>query len=352
MKLAQPKCPMIIRWELHNQCNLSCPHCRHHALEKRKSDDYPEYYKQKYEFNEQSILALIQEVAPHKPSFTLNVANEPTIGQHFKYALGLIKQYGMNGTFNSNGLKLSKELAEYLVEIEWDSVTISIDATTPESLMKARGIPFLDQVKQAVFNLLEARGDKLHPRIGVTFVDCDYNHHEIPEFLAFWKQHADFIRVTGFIQDMIPDVEKIGGETNRESMPAKRLPCKQIFSDIVIRANGDVTRCVITAESPTLEDTVIGNIFEEGGVINVWNNDEFNRIRSVHNESDCSGLDYCNSCDYWIETLDMKEEETDEFIVRKPSAYTTFYNVKDKITNWEKNKLHDRQGLIVDCLID
>ena len=157
MKLSTPKCPPIIRWELHNQCNLSCPHCRHHALDKRRSDEYPEYYRTKKEFTVSEIDNLIREVAEYSPSFTLNVANEPTIGETFKHACRRIKEYNLSGTFNTNGLKLTKEIAEFLVDIEWDSVTVSVDATTPESLMKARGIPFLDQVHSAVFNLLEAR---------------------------------------------------------------------------------------------------------------------------------------------------------------------------------------------------
>ena len=351
-KLDKGICPKIIRWELHNQCNLSCPHCRHHALDKRKSDDYPEFYKTKHEFGEEEILNVIKEVAPYKPSFTLNVANEPTIGKHFAYTLKKIKEYGMNGTFNTNGLKLTPKIANLLADIEWDSVTVSVDAMTPESLMKARGIPFLEQVHQAVFNLIEARGNRKLPRIGVTFVDCEYNHHEIEPFLEFWKKHVDFIRTTGYIQDLVPDIEKIGGAHTRKEMPKDRLPCKQIFSDMVLRANGDVTRCVITSESPNLNDTVLGNIFEEGGILNVWSNDEFSKIRDIHNNGGCGNLDHCNTCDYWIETLEMKEEVTDDFLIREPSAYTKFYNVKSKLDNWQKDKVYDRQGLIVECLLD
>ena len=138
----------------------------------------------------------------------------------------------------------------------------------------------------------------------------------------------------------------------KDQASPKKLPCKQIFSDIVLRANGDVTRCVITSESPTLEDTVIGNIFKEGGLLNVWNNNEFNKIRELHNEGKACDLDHCKTCDYWIETMDMEAEETDEFIIRKPGPYTTFYNIKERTNNWDKERLHDRQGRIVSCLVE
>lgn len=352
MKLVASDCPTIIRWELHNQCNLSCPHCRHHALEKRNSEAYPQYYKEKLEFTREDIDQLLDEVAPYKPSFTLNVANEPTIGNTFPYALKAIKSRGLSGTFNTNGLRLTEELCTLLVDIEWDSVTISIDATTPESLMKSRGIPFLDQVHAAVFKLLKARGNRDFPRIGVTFVDCDYNHHELDEFVSYWTKHVDFIRTTGYIQDLTPDIAKIGGDHNKNELPAVRLPCKQLFTDMVLRANGDVTRCVITSESPNLSDTVVGNIFDDGGVLKVWQNSEFLRLRNIHNSGCSDSLDYCSTCDYWVETQAMEVTETSEHIIRKPSPYTTFYNVKSKINNWETKSLHDRQGLIVDCVLE
>ena len=58
----------------------------------------------------------------------------------------------------------------------------------------------------------------------------------------------DVIRVTGYISDLEPDAEKIPGVV-KEELP-DRVPCKQIFRDIVIRANGDITPCVISSEQP------------------------------------------------------------------------------------------------------
>ena len=49
-------------------------------------------------------------------------------------------------------------------------------------------------------------------------------------------------------------------------------------------------------------------------------------------------------CHYWVESYGVKEKETKDFIIRSPSPYTVFYNVKKRMANWDRDKLIDRQG--------
>ena len=76
-----------------------------------------------------------------------------------------------------------------------------------------------------------------------------YNEKEIPEFINMEKI-CRRNKVYRYITDNRPDISVLPG-IDTSKMPV-RVPCKQIFRDIVIRANGDVTPCVITAESPTI----------------------------------------------------------------------------------------------------
>ena len=330
--------PKILRLELTNTCDLACPHCRHHSIEKRKPENYKPYYQTPIYMTEEQVSAIFEEVAPYNTSVTLNVANEPLIAPTFPHAIREIKKNGLVGTFNTNGMTMNEKFANLLVETEYDSVNISIDAFTAEILKKARGVRSLKKLIKNIELLIKIRGEKLLPRIGVTFVITDYNDHELPDFLDFWKTKVDVIRVTGYISDNKPDVSVIPGAT-KEDMP-DRVPCKQLFRDIVIRANGDVTPCVITAENP---DIVIGNIFKDGGVKAVWNGEGLNKLRELHNQGRENEISFCSPCDYWLDTLDMEEREDDDFLIRTPSPYTTFYNVKSRLRSWNKD-LHDRQG--------
>lgn len=339
MKLKCNKMPQIVRIELANVCNLGCPHCRHHNPQKRNSKDYPEYYKTPIHMAREQILSIINEVAPYKPSVTLNVANEPLIAKNFAYAVGCVKDKGLAGTFNTNGIALDEKIASSLVDVQFDSINISIDALTAETLMKARNFSDLDQLVKNVDLMVKIRGKSLLPRIGVTFVKTDYNYHEIPGFLDFWKSKVDVIRITGFIKEGKADILEIPG-VKKEDLPA-RISCKQIFRDIVIRANGDVSPCVIAAEDPGLS---VGNVFRDGGVKAVWNGSVLEGMRQLHNSQEWGNISVCRACDYWVETLNMEEETKDGFLIRSPSPYTVFYNVLNRMNNWNKN-LHDRQGI-------
>jgi radical SAM protein with 4Fe4S-binding SPASM domain len=331
--------PEIVRLELTNQCNLSCPHCRHHAQDKKDSGQYHEYYRVKQEMTEAQVDGIIDEVAEWRPSVTLNVANEPLVAKVFPHAARRVKERGLPATFNTNGLLINEELARLLVDIEFDSVNVSVDALTPETLKKARGFTRLDRLIDKVDLLIKTRGTRTLPRVGVTFVETDYNYHEIPGFLDFWKSRVDVIRVTGYIQDNKPDIEKINPTLTRDMLP-QRVPCQQLFRDIVIRANGDVTPCVITSENP---DIVLGNVFRDGGVRAVWNAPAFRKLRDMHNAGMWGNINFCKNCDYWVETQNFTEQVRDGFLVRSPSPYTTFYNVLDRLSNWNRD-LHDRQG--------
>ena len=305
-------------------------------------ENYPEYYKVESALSEEQIDAILDEMAPHNPSLTLNAANEPLIAPTFKYTVRKAKKYGIAGTFNTNGLKLNQDMCEFLVEQEYDSVNISIDAVTPETLKKARGITSLDLLIKNVERLVRVRGKALLPRIGVTFVVMPYNLHEVDDFLNFWKTRVDLIRLTGYISEYKPDVTYLPG-VERETLPS-RVPCKQIFTDILIRANGDVTPCVVTSE--LTEYMTMGNVFKDGGISGVWNGSEFNRWRNLHNTKRWGELSYCQGCDYWLDSFEMKEKIEDGFLIRSPSPYTVFYNVLDKMGNWDREKLIERQGFI------
>ena len=158
MILEHQEIPNIIRLELTNTCNLQCPHCRHHSAEKRLPENYSPYYKTPVYMTEEHISSILEEVAPAKPSVTLNVANEPMIAKTFPFAVRKVKECGLAGTFNTNGLPINEKIAKLLVDTEYDSINISIDAFTSETLKKARGFYRLDKLIEKIELLIKIRG--------------------------------------------------------------------------------------------------------------------------------------------------------------------------------------------------
>ena len=189
--------PNILKLELANTCNLTCSHCRFFS----KEIDVKDYYKTEVGMTEDRVRKIFEEIGSNKASFTLNVANEPLQAPQFKMCVTELKKYGHTGTINTNGLLLNKDMCKFLVEQQFDSVSISVDAVTKESLKRIRGITAIDKIIRNVKRLVEIRGNKALPRIAVSFVIMPFNAHEVPEFLNFWKNIVDVIRFTGCVPD-------------------------------------------------------------------------------------------------------------------------------------------------------
>ena len=333
--------PNILKLELANTCNLSCSHCRFFS----KEIDVKDYYKTEVGMTEDRVRKIFEEIGSNKASFTLNVANEPLQAPQFKMCVTELKKYGHTGTINTNGLLLNKDMCKFLVEQQFDSVSISVDAVTKESLKRIRGITAIDKIIRNVKRLVEIRGSNALPRIAVSFVVLPFNTKEIPEFLNFWKNIVDVIRfsgcepndteLTGPISEenkpdlsMLPDLEM-------EKIPV-RTPCMQIYRDMIVKANGDVRPCCID------DDISMGNIFTDGGIEKVWNGKKFQEWRNLHNQSKWGVISACKDCNFWVETLQPKEKETEEFLICSPSPYRVFYNVKKRLDNWDRVNMIDR----------
>jgi radical SAM protein with 4Fe4S-binding SPASM domain len=326
MKLQANKMPEIVRIELSSSCNLRCPQCRHNRPGKDKKNAIDA------EMSREQVNQIIDEIAPYNPSVTLNVGNEPLIAKNFKECAKRVKEKGLAATFNTNGIAMTEEIAHFLMDIQFDSITFSIDAFTPQTLKKVRGIDSLDKSIEKVDMMLKIRGDNPFPRIGVSFCEQPANEHELQDFLHYWGKKVDVIRVSGFIYDdnlKLPEAE----------LPS-RIPCKQIFRDMVIRANGDVSPCVVSVVNPEI---TMGNIFKDGGVAAVWNSEPLNTWRSLHNIGKWNELSPCNKCDYWVDSCNVQEKIQDGFLIRYSSSFSAFYNVIDRMKTWNKN-LHDRIG--------
>jgi len=281
----------------------------------------------------EQVQQIIDEITEFHPSLTLNIANEPLIAKAFEHCVRQVKGRGLVATFNTNGVALTEDIARLLVETQFDSVVVSVDAATADTLKKVRGIRDLDKLVWTIEMLLEIRGEKTLPRIGVSFVPQPANQHEMPKFIEYWGKKVDFIRITGFVDDDQPRVS--GG-----SLPP-RIPCQQLYQNIVIRANGDVSPCVVCTVNPKI---VMGNVFRDGGVLAVWRGERLQHWRSLHDSGRWSELHPCHQCDYWVDSCGFKEEIRDGFLVRTSSPFTTFYNVIDRLKNWDRTVLHDRQG--------
>jgi len=300
-------------------CNLKCPKCWVHSPEAET-----DFSHLRGRMSLEDARKILDEVMNAKPAFQPNLWTEPLMAKNFKEHIRQVKERGIPASMNTNGLLLDDEMANFLVEIKFDSVFISIDATTKESLLKSRGTDKLEQIEKSVFTMLKARGNHTLPRIGVTFTEEACNAHERDEFIKKWIPHVDVIRIGERYENY--------GNVKRIPLPKKRTPCRALYDTMAVHFNGDVSICCLDGTRATN----MGNIIKDG-VHKVWHGEAFTQARHYHETGQWSKVPFCAGCKVWAK-YDYQETLEDGILVRR-SPLMSYYNRVDRMETWtEENR--------------
>jgi len=300
-------------------CNLKCSMCFLH------SPDHQEQIKSiRGEMTTTQLESLLDEInqAGNKVAISPYRWSEPFAARDFKTSLQAIKDREFPIVINTNGLLIDEDMAKFLVDIEVDSLTISLDAFTEETYLLKRGVKAFEKAKKVVFSLLAARGEKALPRIGVSFTLGHDNEPEKDQFVDYWIQHVDVVRVNkeqGFAEKGVKEL----------AMPGKRVPCYQLYDSITISCSGDAVICCLDA----LNEMKMGNVFDKG-IKNIWQGERFQEIRHYHETGQYDKVPFCKNCNMWMNTT-LDEFEENGMLVRS-SPVMTFYNRMDRLGNWLK----------------
>jgi radical SAM protein with 4Fe4S-binding SPASM domain len=317
--LPVPELPPRVLFDLVTDCNLKCPMCIVHGA----TDDPRLQAYLKKSMSLEDAKRVLDELRPARPLVMPSMWSEPTVSPTFKEHIRQMKDAGLTVAMNTNGLKMNAEMAQFLVDIKFDSVFFSVDAMTPETLKKVRGITRLDLIHKAVELLATTRGDKPLPRIGVSMTLQDTNRHECDAFVEFWTKKVDAVRIGHVWKDgRFPDF-KVDGP---------RVPCSALYTTLAINTNGNVSICCLDS----FNGTSMGNVFKDG-VKGVWHGPKLTAMRRLHESGQWDKIPLCKNCDRWA-SYKYEEEIRDGLLIRRCAEYT-YYNRIDRLQNWHK-ELH------------
>ncbi|MEG4166770.1 MULTISPECIES: radical SAM protein [unclassified Microcoleus] len=295
-------------------CNLKCPKCIVHGPDDNEAIKAIRGY-----MSVEDARKILDEVMEAKPLIQPILWSEPLLSKNFREHMTAMKERGIAVAMNTNGLLLTEDIAQFFVDIKLDSVFISIDATTKETLEKVRGVDRLDKIHNAVFTMLRVRGEATYPRIGVSFVIEKENLHEKDEFVAYWSQYVDVVRVNEFYEG--------GRWQNNIPIPEKRVPCQSLYHTMAVHHNGNVSVCCLDG----FGETNLGNVFKEG-VKGVWHGEKFQNVRHYHETGQYDKVPFCKNCNVWA-NYQYEEEMVDNLLIRRAPGMT-YYNRLDRLSAW------------------
>lgn len=279
--------PGRITIELTNRCNLACSFCPRHLVDVNLGNMEPDLFRK-----------VVDEAANYLPvCLVLFFRGESLLHPQLPEMINYAKSKGLGPVqLASNGVALTEELSERLLDSGLDFISFSLDTLDSDIYSNTRKNGDLQKTIINVINFVnrcEERRKKglFSPEIQVSTVDVpDYRAGQ-KKFIDFWRSYADKVRVyiehssdgnLGSIQKNLPFERDI------------RNPCKKVFTDIVIYWDGKIALCNHDWDNKI----ELGNVGEQS-IFEIWNSPAYQGIRKMHNENDFSAGITCLNCDHW-----------------------------------------------------
>lgn len=168
--LVLPALPEVLYVETSNSCNSLCETCpltffgngtpHHLSLE---------------EFER------IIDQFPRLKRVVLHGLGEPLLNRQLPAIVRSLKARGVTALFNSNVIALTPRLQEELVRAGLDELRVSLDAATPETYRRVRGVAAFPKVVKHLREMVETRASlrSATPRISVWFTTLRENLAEL-----------------------------------------------------------------------------------------------------------------------------------------------------------------------------
>lgn len=264
-----PEMPLYILLETNSYCNMKCKMCTRNFITIDK----------KIDISDEIVDRIVQQCIKYKvPSVFVGAGAECLINPNIKEILKKLKSIqNLDCILITNGRNIDEDMANFLIDLQFERVYVSLDAAREETYRKIRGSN-LAEVEFNLNQLLELREMRksVLPLVRVSFVRQKENWEEQEEFFNKWKDKVDIIDYQNLID--YKDLEKI---EELEEFRQIDFQCVNPFRMIVIDYEGNIVPC----SSDYAYSMPIGNIMEMS-LEEAWKSKQMQNLReSVLNKS-------------------------------------------------------------------
>lgn len=292
----EPPFPLHVDLELTFRCNLRCEMCVLSLpnTERRRWGD------PKLEISFEKAKHIIDEIASEsQASLSLNGVNEPLQIPWLPDIVAHARSQGIvDVSFNTNGLLLTRERAQSLVQAGLTRIGISLDAATDGTYQRIRVGSSFERVVSHLHQLLQLRSamNSQLPIVRLNFILMGINDPELPSFIDTWRHEVESI---GILQFFNPFSGQTRIDKERRLQATERPPrthpqafrCSQPWQRVVVRNNGDVLPCCAWQGM----SLVMGNIHEHT-LSEIWNSSTFIAFRRLHLDGRYISVSACREC--------------------------------------------------------
>ena len=269
---------LMISIETSNICNAKCIICPYQKMT-RKKEIMPMVFFKKVVNN---------CLAYGVKNFNLIFYNEPFLDPVIFERIKYLKSKKARVQLFSNGSVIDSEKTENILESGLDEIIFSIDAAKKETYeLIRRGLVFEKTINN-ILNLIK-RKRKLgleKPKIKLNFTKQKLNEAELEEFRSFWVSKVDEISVS--VND---GRNEISEPFARKKKSFASFPCLRLWREFIVMSNGKVPLCCIDYDGKI----ILGD-FNTQNLKEIWNSDNFRKIRQLHLNFKADKISLCKKC--------------------------------------------------------
>lgn len=163
-------------------CNHACPMCwREHLTPQMRQKLTKAFSTTDLQLDD--YLRIIKTLPASVERVVLCGGGEPLLFPKIDILLGTIKKRGIEGHVITNGTRLTPELSDKLIAMNWDALYISVNGATQKVYTEINGVDSYTQVLNSIRYLVNHRIQRLSPKIGISLCIQKGNYKEIVQFV-------------------------------------------------------------------------------------------------------------------------------------------------------------------------
>jgi len=283
-----------IHIEVTNACNLKCVMCP------RTTMDRPVGH-----MSRELFAKLVAELAPRRAwieSVALMGLGEPFLHKDLFALARLARDAALPNLYTSTNVTLLDEerVNRLFADNVFDLLICSVDGVTKQTYESVRPGQSYEIVENNMERLLAAKRERgaKRPAIELQILLMKQTENEVEAFCERWAPMLGptdriLVKEADTFGGQVPDV-RIAAQQRRE--PAARFACRQLWKDLSIGWDGQVTVCC----KDVLYKLAVGNVAEER-LVDLWRGERWRRLREQHLAGGWDRLNPCRDCrEWWI----------------------------------------------------
>jgi MoaA/NifB/PqqE/SkfB family radical SAM enzyme len=339
--------------EITNKCNLNCSTCMRNVWDVKYGGMSIETFK---------LILSSLEAMPQKPELFFGGYGEPLSHPNCLEMVELAKKAGHSVALISNGILLTEQVSQRLVDLRLNKLWVSLDGASSECYMDVR---LGDSLPLVLENLNRLRMQKYKtfgfstwagvPKLGIAFVAMRRNIHDLNEVIKLGMRlgavefsvsnvlahNAELLDENLYMRSMnvapsaqmSPLIHLPLMDINEKTIPAlaavlngmnrlelfggalneNRDQCPFVErGSLAVRQDGKVSPCLpllythehyLDTRKRTSKEFFVGDI-HQASLLDIWNNSEYLNLRKRLDDFDFSPCVFCNSCEMANENIE------------------------------------------------